>query len=130
MRVLRVLRQLPSLITVWSTLLQQHIALMQEYNNLLREIIRELTDREPETAPTDLTAIADQASAIASSTQGLTGLSLIAPLPASSHPLAAVPDVPASPKDPKRIRTAADVTYSSRTFLREQDSQHLAGRRR
>lgn len=125
MRVLRVLRQLPTLIAAWSTLLQQHIALMQEYNSLLREIIHELTDREAETPPVDLQEIADQASAIASSMTPLTGLSLIQSQPPPSD---VAPDVRA--RDPKRIRTAADVTYSSRSFLREQDEKHAAGRTR
>lgn len=127
MRVLRVLRQLPTLIQAWSTLLQQHIALMQEYNQLLREIIHELTDQEATTPVTDLQAIADQASAIAGSMMPSTGLSLIVPSLAASHPPDAVPDGRA--RDPKRIRTGADVTYSSRTFLREQDEKRAVGRR-
>lgn len=125
MRVLTALRQLPTEITALSIQLRQYSALIHEHSALIRELHLALTQREAETPTPDLQAIAD--SVTASSTTSLTGAAQQAASHPIAQPLVAVPDARA--KDPKRIRTAADVSYSSRSFLREQDDHHAGGRR-
>jgi hypothetical protein len=108
---LRALVQLPSLLRQWHTRLETQELLIRELTDLHRELLTAIgagpqTPQTPETPRLPPTR-----------TQ-------TAPEPSTDHPLTLTEPPP--PPDPHRLRTDRDVTYSSRSFLHEQDARAAA----
>lgn len=102
-RALRVLLQLPSQVTQWQMTQQESIAVVRETNDLLRELLIAI-GQGPQTPETPRRALP-----LSSESSG--PMQVVPPTP---------PSPPPDPPSPTRLRTARDVTYSSRQFLREQ----------
>ena len=89
--------QLPRAVPQWTALLHEHTEVIREQNDLLREFLLAI-GHGPQTPETPR-----------ATPDPLQGMRSVAP----SSP----------PPNPRRLRTARDVTYSSRAFLREQDDR-------
>jgi hypothetical protein len=112
LRGLRALCQLPSQLRQWQMTVEEHTAVIRETNDLFRELLIAIGQGPSQTPETPrLRSVAPPSSNPSSG-----------PEPPSS-PLQSVPQ---EPPNPKRLRTARDVTYSSRSYLREQDARVVA----
>lgn len=118
------LLHLPSMLRSWILQLQQHAALLQEYNDLLRELILFLSEEQAKTG-----RVADVPASVLQAP--------LAPPPAADDEWTQLgdPGVPISirttsgVKDPKRIRTAADVSFSSQLASHSDDRADVPGNR-
>lgn len=94
---------------------EEHTAVIRETNDLFRELLIAIgqgPSQTPETPRLSATpSLVERPSSSPSS-----GLPPLQPAPSPE------------PQNPKRLRTARDVTYSSRQFLREQDDRVEAAR--
>jgi len=116
-RGLRALVQLPWLLMQWHAILQEHTAVVRETNDLFRELLIGIGHGPSQTPETPRLV-----SSLRSSSNQSSGLpAQDEPSQPSQPPLQSVPL--SEPQNPKRLRTARDVTYSSRQFLREQDAR-------
>jgi len=114
-RGLHALVQLPSQLRQWQMTVEEHTAVIRETNDLFRELLIAIgqgPSQTPETPRLSATpSLVERPSSSPSS-----GLPPLQPAPSPE------------PQNPKRLRTARDVTYSSRQFLREQDDRVEAAR--
>jgi hypothetical protein len=92
---------------------EEHTAVIRETNDLFRELLIAIGQGPSQTPETPRLRSVEPWSSNPSS----------GPEP-PSVPLHPAP--PPEPPNPKRIRTARDVTYSSRSYLREQDARVVA----
>lgn len=106
-RGLRALCQLPSALRQWSTILYEHTLVIRESNDLFREVLLAIGHGPAQTPETPSVSSGPMTTAD----------------PRLQGMLSAVP--PPEPLNPHRIRTARDVTYSSR-YLRERDDRVTA----
>lgn len=117
LRGLRALCQLPSQLRQWQMTVEEHTAVIRETNDLFRELLIAIGQGPSQTPETPrLRSVAPLSSNQSSGPEADT-----MPSPAAPHPAP-----PPEPQNPKRLRTARDVTYSSRQYLREQDARVVA----
>ena len=99
-------------------IMEEHTAVVRETNDLFRELLIAIGQGPSQTPETPRLRSVEPLSSNLSS----------GPDPQQMPSPGPQPAPPPEPQNPKRLRTARDVTYSSRSFLREQDDRVVAER--